>query len=373
MDKHPQIRAGAARHQPAKMRNALAPSRSSLLGRAAISGDVPTVLHSASPKRLFSRLAMLMLDVGMIPPARWTRSVLRLESICSASFAEWIERRVGRLQVFEPRFGASIGGHHALAAEAPDDGQLWIGWSAETTKSVTIGPALRTLAEIHPGLPGTVLFAINKAGWDSIPVVCFDDQLYLAECCIWGGASDADECADDWGMGEEEKAEFVASHITRGEILERTPEFAFAYSKTRLKSHESLERLARAATELPVRRVIELAREIERMKPVEMVRDFQRNASEEGGDFVGYGAALRWSDEDLTLDVFQAVSQSAYESGCGHEECCVQCLRLDDSEAFVALLIELSAALDAMRCLDELLWLLSAEEWSSYPITRDSQ
>lgn len=328
------------------------------------------MLRSASANWLVSRLAILMLDGGMIPPQRWTRSLRQLESICSASFAEWIEQRVGRLQVLEPRFGATIMGRHVHAPDA-SDGQLWIGWSADTTQSVTIGPAIRALADVHPCLPGTVLSAINKAGWDSIPVVCFDDQLYLSECYIWGGASDADECADEWGMSEEEKADFVASHITRSEILNRTPEFAFAFGKARFGSHRSLERLGRAATELPVRRVVELVCEIERMKPIGMVRDFLRTASEEGGDFVGYGAVLRWSDDDLTPDVFQAVGESAYESGCGQEECCVRCLRLDDAEAFMAFLEDLSAVLDAMRRLDELLWVLSAEEWSSYSPTRE--
>lgn len=337
------------------------------LGRAAISGEVPATLRSGSDQALVARLALLMLDHGVIPPQRWMRSARRLENICTTSFAEWVEHRVGALRVLDLWFGATLS---SSKSDESAMGNLWIGWGAGKRAMLTIGPAIRALTNVHPRLPGAILSAIHKAGWNSIPVVGFDDQLHLAECYIWGGAEDADEHADDWGMTDEQKVEYLESTITRRDILERTPESAFSYFRRPLKSR-SLGSVQRATEEFPVRRIIELAREIGRMQDVTMLREFHRNAAENGDEFVGHGAILRWSDDDLTPDVFQIIGQYAYDSGISQEDCCTVSLQLDDTKEFGWFLGELSAALDAMRRLDELLWLLSAEEWSSYPTTKE--
>lgn len=325
------------------------------------------MLGSPSRHQMLARLALLMLDSGMIPPKRWTRSVRNLEAICTKSFVAWVEQRLGTLRVLNPSFWATVREPSEGAAESG----LWIGWCCDDTSFLTIGPAIRAFADLHPRLPATVLAAINKAGWNSIPVFCFDDQLSVCECYMWGGEEDATQYADGLGMKGEAKEGYLSSVIKRADILERTPEEVFTYWKKQFKSARRLTQIGRGQADFMLRRIIELTTVLRRMDDIELVRNFHREAAESGEDFVGHGVVLRWSSEDFTPDVFQAVGQSAYDSGCGHDECCVHEQALDDYDSFKSFVTGLSSAIDTMRALDELLWLLSAEEWSSYSPNRE--
>ncbi len=335
-----------------------------LVGRAGIGATVPTRLRSATTPALLSRLALLMLDAGLIPPQRWVRAKADLDSVCTDSLTDWIEQRTGTLQVLKPCFGATVERVHG------GEGSVNIAFAAEVTECIEVGAAMTALAALDPRLPGTVLSAIRKAGWNSIPVFSFDDQIDFCECYLWGGESSEVEYAQAYGLDGEDREDFLASIIRREDILDATPTEAFAYYRSRFRSELALARLRNTVQCFAVRRVLELVREIEDIGDVDMVRSFQREASEEGHDFVGFGTVLRWNAADFTVDVLDHMQQMGYESGTGFEDCCVQCLSLDDAPAFAAFLDELSRVLRHMRCLDELLWLLCAEEWSSTSSSR---
>lgn len=339
-----------------------------LVGRAGIGTTVPTRLRSATSAALLSRFALLMLDTGLIPPHRWVRSKAGLASICTASLTDWIEQRTGPLQVLKPCFLAMVERGHGGEGGA---GRVTVAFAAEVINCIEVGAAMTALAALDPRLPGTVLSAIRKAGWNSIPVFSFDDQIDFCECYLWGGESSEIEYAQACGIDGEDRDDFLASTIRRADILGATPTEAFEYYRTRFRSELALARLRNAVPCFPVRRVLELVREITALGDVDMVRSFHREASEEGHDFVGFGTVLRWGAADRTVDVLDRMQQMGFESGTGFEDCCVQCLSLDDAPAFAAFLGELSRVLHCMRCLDELLWLLCAEEWSSISSSRD--
>ena len=339
-----------------------------LVGRAEIGATVPTRLRSATTAALLSRLALLMLETGLIPPQRWVRSKAGLASVCTASLADWIEQRTGPLQVLKPCFGAMVERGHGGEGDA---GRVTVAFAAEVIDCIEVGAAMTALAALDPRLPGTVLSAIRKAGWNSIPVFSFDDQIDFCECYLWGGEISEVEYAEAFGIDGEDREDFLASTIRRADILGATPTEAFEYYRTRFRSELALARLRNTVQCFPVRRVLELVREIADIGDVDMVRSFQREASEEGHDFVGFGTVLRWNSADKTVDVLDRLQQMEFESGTGFEDCCVQCLPLDDADAFAAFLGELSRVLHCMRCLDELLWLLCAEEWSSTSSSRD--
>lgn len=357
----------ARRGQPAN-RGRLAMADAPFVGRAEISAAVPTRLRSSTPTALLSRFALLLLETGLIPPQRWVRSKARLASICTESLSDWIEQRTGTLQVLKACFGATVERDHGGEGDA---GRVTVAWAAEAINCIEIGAAMTALAAINPRLPGTVLSAIRMAGWNSIPVFAFDDQIDFCECYLWGGENSEVEYAEAYGIHHEDIADFLESTIRRGDILGATPAEAFEYCRRQFPSERSLARFHNAVESVPVRRILELVREIRAIGEVDMVRSFHRAASEEGGDFVGFGAVLRWNGADRTVDVLDRLQQMEFESGTGFEECGVQYLPLRDAEAFASFLGDLSRVLRHMRCLDELLWLLCAEEWSSYSSSRD--
>ena len=355
--------------QPAN-RGRLAMAEAPFIGRAEIGAAVPTRLRSATPNSLLSRFALLLLETGLIPPQRWVRSKARLASVCTDSLTDWIEQRTGTLQVLKPCFGATVERGHGGEGDA---GRLTVAWAAEVINCIEIGAGMTALAAMNPRLPGTVLSAIRMAGWNSIPVFSFDDQIDFCQCYLWGGENSEVEYAEACGIDGEDREDFLASTIRRGDILGATLAEAFEYCRRQFPSERSLARFHNAVQSFPVRRILQLVREIRAIGEVDMVRSFHREASEEGGDFVGFGTVLRWHGADSTVDVLDRLQQMEFESGTGFEDCCVQCLPLDDADAFAACLGELSRVLRHMRCLDELLWLLCAEEWSSTSLSSDQR
>lgn len=359
----------ARRGQPAN-RGRLAMADAPFVGRAEISTTVPTLLRSATPTALLARLALLMLEAGMIPPQRWVRSKARLASICTANLTDWIEQRTGPLQVLKPCFGAMLErGHHGEG----DAGRITVAWAAEAIACIEVGAAMTALAEMNPRLPGTVLSAIRKAGWNSIPVFAFDDQIDFCECYLWGGQSSEAGYAEAYGIDGEDRDDFLSSTIRRDEILGAIPKEAFQYCRRRFLSERSLARFHNAVQSFPVRRILELVREISAIGDVDMVRSFHQAAPDEGHDFVGFGTVLRWNAADTTVEVVDRLQQMGFESGTGYEDCGEQCLPLNDADAFAAFFSDLSRVLRHMRCLDELLWLLCAEEWSSYSLSSNQR
>lgn len=342
-------------------------------GAAALSvprvpATIPSTLRSPGRDAIVARLALMMLESGMIPDARMIRSRRRLERICTDCFSSWIGSRLGELKVFSPNFALVLRPY-----DRSPGGDLCLAWGADGVEAVVIGPAMRILAHHHPRLPGTVLSAIRRAGWHSIPVFGFDDQLDVCESYLWGGAEDAAEYAQDVGMDEDEAAAFLESAIKRQDVVAQTPPEAFRFWRNRFRSPRRLAALQEELADFPLQRVIELTLKLATAPAVDMVAAFLRSVAEEGGDFIGHGALMRWSEYDLTAEVYQLHGEYLYNSGCAVEDACAHYMSLGDLPAFQSCLDGLARSLEILRTLDELLWLLCAEEWSSYPNDKERQ
>lgn len=333
------------------------------LGVPRLAQKIPTVLRSPGRDIGLARLALLMLDSGMIPEADMVRSRRRLEAICANRFASWIASRLGKLKVFSPNFTMIV----QPADDDSKEGGLCLAWGASKVETILVGPAMRALAFVHPRLPGTVLAAVRRAGWNSIPVFGFDEQLDICEGFLWGGAEDAAEYAEQMEMDEDEAKAFVEAVISRDQVTAQTPLPVFSSWRHRLRSPRRLGALRSEADDLPIRRVIELTMTLANAPMVGMMAEFHQAVAQEAGDFIGHGAILRWSESDLTPDVYQQFGEYLYNNGCGVEDACVCHLSLVDHSEFQHYMREFARSLETLQVLDELLWLLCAEEWSSYP------
>lgn len=360
-------RGNAGAREPAAVTSVMAATGAAALGVPRVPATIPSTLRSPGRDAVVARLALLMLESGMIPETRMIRSRHRLERICIDCFSSWIRTRLGKLKVFSPNFALVLRPYDRSAG-----GDLCLAWGSDGVEAVVIGPAMRVLAHRHPRLPGTVLSAIRRAGWHSIPVFGFDDQLDVCESYLWGGAEDAAEYAQDVGMDEDEAAAFLESAIKRKDVVTQTPPEAFRFWRNRFRSPRRLATLQGELGDLPLQRVIELTLELATTPAVDLVTEFHRSVAEQGADFIGHGALLRWSESDLTPDVYQLHGEYLYNSGCAVHDACVHYSDLGDLTAFQSCLDGLARTLEILRTLDELLWLLCAEEWSSYPKTRSA-
>ena len=329
--------------------------------RCVIGDDTPAALESPADTCAIARLALLLLDCGILPPARWVRCANRLEAACTRSLVEWLEERTGALRVLRPCFGVSVRKRNAHDASAFT---LDLGWEADTGECVTIGPGVAAIDRMHPGLGRTVMNALAEGGFNSMPIASFADQLSICEMCLWGGCSDEREYVESFGLEPEEAEAYLNDVIRRADVLRETPHEVFDRMCGASLSDARLKHLSRGSGCFAVRRIVELVHEIRSVGTVAMVRDHHRYAQQHDGlEFVGFGALARWSESDFTIDVLDRMANDAFQNGVSYSESCVVSLDLGDREEFRKVLDELESVLRLIRCLDELLWLLSASEW----------
>lgn len=311
-----------------------------------------------NPDWQIASLALLLLDAGVLPDAALRRSRAQLANTCRKSLEAWIAQHCADLRVFKPRVCLSVGGNHNDVGSAQDVNQpltLRMEWYATDPQSLIVGPAIAKLQDMHRGLGGTAMQAIRAHGWSSIPVFTFDDQIDVASHTLWGGADSIDGHVKDYELDAEEAAQMRESCIDRHDIVERTPEWVFSFRDANLLKDRALQRIANRSTD-PLSKAV--ARAIVALRAAPEPYPYLRDAMENEGEFVGFGGMLRWSADDLTPTVLDALWEQAQNSGEGFEACGFHAQAIDDVAALRQWMANLTAMFRTVRLLDQLIALL---------------
>jgi PRTRC genetic system protein F len=90
--------------------------------------------------------------------------------------------------------------------------------------------------------------------------------------------------------------------------------------------------------------------------------DLHSRAREDGGEFVGYCALVRYSEDDQTEGLAEYLCNYAMESGESYEVVLSVPVSQGETEALRDVLGDVGAWLDACGLLDRLMWLLSGAD-----------
>lgn len=311
-----------------------------------------------NPDRQIASLALLLLDAGVLPDAALRRSRAQLSNTCQKSLEAWIAQHCADLRVFKLKVALNVGGNHNDVGSAQNANlplTLRMEWYATDSQYLIVGPSVAKLETLHRGLGGTVMQAISSHSWGSIPVFTFDDQIDVASHTLWGGAESIDEHIQDYDLEAEEAAQMRESCIDRADILERTPEWVFSVRDANILKDRALRRIAKRNTD-PLSKAVAAA--IIALRAAPEPYPYLRDAMENEGEFVGFGAVLRWSADDLTPTVLDGLWEQAQNSGEGFEACGFHAQAIDDVDALRQWMANLTAMFQTLRLLDGLIALL---------------
>jgi PRTRC genetic system protein F len=329
-------------------------SAAELLGRARIASDVPVVLQH-NPDRQIATLALLLFDAGLLPDEALQRRRSQLSNTCRESLEAWIALHCAGLRVFKPKVSLSVGetqNNDRTARDANQALRLQIEWYATDSQCLVIGPAVTQLEETHRGLGGTAMRAISTHSWCSIPVFTFDDQIDVASHTLWGGAESIDDHVQEYDLDTEEAVQMRESCIDRADILERTPQWVFSVRDANILKDRTLKRIARRSAD-PLCKAVASA--ILALRAAPEPYHYLRDAMENEGEFVGFGAVLRWRADDLTPTVLDGLWEQAQNSGEGFESCGFHAQAIDDVDALRQWITNLTAMFRVLKELDQLI------------------
>lgn len=324
------------------------------VGRPRLAKDIPLTLQR-NPDSYIASLALLLLDAGILPDEQLRRQRASLPKVCRLALNSWLAEQCKGLQVFKPCVSVRIGspyGRSVWEAARREEDTLHLECYASEAECLVVGPGIERLEAAHRELGGTALMAMSKYGWRSCPVFQFDDQLSIASYTMWAGGDSVEDSIRDFGLDEEEAKHQRAQVLDRSDILQHTPEWVFKIRYNQRLQDGKLRRIAERAADPFCRAVATTLLALEKSaEPYEYLQE----AQESGGEFVGFGAVLRWSANDHTVTVLESLWDMTQQGGEGFESFCYHGQRLDDAQAFRALLANLSVSFATLRLLDQLI------------------
>ena len=328
------------------------------LGRARIAADVPVRLQP-NPDQPIAALALLLLDAGVLRDRDLHRRRTWLTNTCQKSLDAWAAQHSAGLRIFKPTLSFRVGADHydGRAPQATNTPlALRIEWYATDAPYLIVGPAIAHLEDRHRGLGGTVMRSIGQTSWRSLPVFAFDDQLRVASYTLWGGTENLDEYLESYGLDAEEAAQMRENCIDRQTILDHTPPWVLSVRQADGLTDRALQRIAKRGADPFCQAVASALLDLRATPPC---ADYLHDLLDNGGEFIGFGAVLRWSEDDHTLTVLDALWEQAHNSGDGLEICGYHTQAIDDVAALHAWLANLAAMLAIVRRLDALIALLA--------------
>lgn len=344
-----------------------------LLTRPAFGADIPGVLQR-TPLANTARLALLLLDSEILAEPEWRRSRKDLADRCQKALTRWINERTDGLRHIRPAFSLSVGSrdyysNFAHATGADQSAALEIAWYVEYADVFVVGPQVKRLESVKKGLGLAALRALSEHGWRSFPMMLPQHQLDLAQFCVWGGNDDIDEYLADVGVEGEEAEELREESISRADIVAATPESILKPYRWKTPKPGSLRWIERRANDPLAREVAEVLRLLSAMPELNNPHEeFQ----DEGGDFYGFSAFLRWSEDDFTLDLAERLTEYAVNGGVGYEVCGLHRQSLDDLDSFREWMRHIDTLFAVTRLLDRLICLLSGAS-STHAVNTDER
>jgi len=331
----------------------------------ALSGAVPVRLGAPANERA-SALALMLLDCGLLPPALRTRERTQLDAACSAALQGWIDARCAGLKVLDLRVSTEMLTAWGSAAEGKD--YITLSCFADGISEVVCGGTLEHLYRIDPRLPKAVLDRLERVAWRSVPVLSCSDQIDLAEWLLWGSCHDETEHAEENELEGDDLASYLASVPSRAEVLAGLPTWLTERTNDPIDD-KGLARIARKVRDPLTAEIIETLAELAALwTPMVDQHDQARN---DGGQFVGFGALVRYAATDHFGLIAESLCQYAMESGEGYDVVHRQAIRLGDASGLKDWLSEIEPWLQACRLTDHLLSLLGRADSTNGAATHE--
>lgn len=327
--------------------------------RPTLGPAIPTVLQR-QPLANIAQLALLLLDAGIFSHEDWRCSRKHLAAHCERALTRWINERTSQLRCIRPYFRLIAGSNKSSSStferSVPSSAFLEILWFVDGADIFVVGPQVERLEGVRKGLGLAALSALSKYSWSSFPMMLCQHQLDLAEATLWGGEANVEDYIESYGMDDEDAEATRAESLSRDDILAQTPEWLLKNHLQKTPTPGSLRTIERRSVDMLAREVAELIRLLDETSPL---INHHEAFQEEGGEFYGFSAFVRWSEHDYTLGVAERLIEYSISDGVGYEACGIHQQSLGDLNSFVQWTQEMDNIFAVTRLLDRLLWLLS--------------
>lgn len=339
--------------------NSLATSAAGFLTRPALGSDIPSVLQR-NPLASTAALALLLLDAGILKEKDWRCSRLNLAKQCERALTHWINERTKGLRCIRPSFRLSVGNNIPYYAFHQTNGVqndlLEIAWFVESSDEYIVGPQIERLENVKKGLGHAALRALSEYSWNSFPIMLCQQQLGLAQHVLWGGEDSVEDYIEGMGIDADDAASIREESISRAEIIAQTPEHILNSYKWKMPKQGALRLIERRCPDALAREVAAILR---LLKETPELRNYHETLEEDGGDFYGFCAFVRWSENDYTIELAERLTEYEMNGGVGYDLCGFHSLPLSDLDTFVQWMHEMDGLFAVTRLLDRLIWLLS--------------
>lgn len=322
-----------------------------------LDASIPYVLETPRSRRLGVKLAVGLLDAGVVPTAA---PELANDPIAASKvfLEQWVKRELQGLSTLALHFRLLIRNTDSWGHRLSDDaqGEAQVAWYSEVQPFV-VGQALERLEAIHEGLGALVLTIIERK-CHHLPVFTPSDVLSVVTDFHWYGHKDETGALEENCSTEEEKEAMRAEMITRADLDAAFPKWATQWPTVRRTAAlKVLKRAAQGANSPLVRRVASNALALNALTPVEQYR------AQGEGWFIGYGAVLCWSSEDVATRAFDDMANHAMEAEfvdwCGEAE-----LDLREPDSIKSWIARMKPVFESVKLIDALITDLSAGNWT---------
>lgn len=265
--------------------------------------QVPSRLNSASNEVEYARMALNLLDGGML--LKSASELETAEQMVQAALARWAAPLAGCTRL-HMNVCTSLRPEGFAPFDLPwQEHHIGIGLEASAWEAHCIGPGLEAVADVSEPLAATIMSLIDNAsrrlnGWTPADTVAAVEMLY------WMGCESEAEAALEYGEDE------FDSEFTRAEIDQMFPEYSRGSGVVRraqLRAHADHPLVATAA-----RLALDMAL-CEKAWPFGRV-DLH---CDDAASNLSIPFVLRWKDSDVSIRILDDAMQDRYESEYGYE------------------------------------------------------
>ena len=294
-----------------------------------------------------------VIDAGLLP-ARPGHDHIKT---CQAVLEGWVRRELGGLRVLRPYFSM-------LLRDADEhDGRgtrqsCVIEWGGASFGVRSVGSALENLENHRTNLGSTVLRALERSAWRTLPIYTPAIVMECASDIYWYGELDEEAALDECcGDDAKERESMRNAMVTRAMFSNSFPAWALG-GRTKPLGRRALLQLAGAAKDRRIAGVLESVLDL-------LAVDMQGyDWSCRDGRFVGFSGVLAWGqDDELTTRVLDDYEQMICESGDYFETCGEDTLGAGDHEAVAGWFDYMRKWCAAVKALDDLICKLTEGDW----------
>lgn len=332
--------------------------------------DIPASV-GAGPDDGLAALTANLLDAGLLPPAIRVSSRSELPAMLDVSLKRWVKAHAPTFHVLSLSVLLRRTERFFPNAEA-QPGAVMLQVFCTDAVPLVCGPMLDRLHAVDERLPELVVRALDIGSAAAVRVLHCFDQLGIASYVHWGGCNSPEEHADECGFDEVDRDAYLQEALRPADIAAGTPQWAsnpkrrlcnrmrgfYSDAKRDAYCRHVRRTLLRFARQTKDAQCAAILRSAAAFVGLQADRAFDPAASEEGAEFFGHAALVRYSEGDLLPELYGDLGNIHAESGQYYEDAFRAELAVDDARALKASLAGLEAFLQRCAAQDHLLQLL---------------